>query len=215
MFYRFARWLFSLVFRYLCHWTVEGKENLPTQGPVIIVANHVSNWDPIVVGVALDRQVHFMAKEELFRVPVFRWILVALGAFSVDRSRGDLGAIKTALRLLLQGKVVGMFPEGKRNRSQDLLLPFQSGVALLALKTKAPVIPVGINGSRRIFYRGWFRPFTVRIGPPVKLPDIVGRKPSAGELATAVQSMEQAVSSLIGLKPSEKSPNVGTFSDSK
>lgn len=207
MFYRLAKWLFSLLFRYLCHWTVEGRENLSAQGPVIIVANHVSNWDPIVVGVALDRQVYFMAKKELFKVPILKHILLALGAFPVDRSRSDLGAIKTALRLLLQGKVVGMFPEGKRNRSGQPLLPFQSGVALLALKTNASVIPVGVQGSRKIFHRGWFRPFTVRIGPPVALPDSDARKPSVDELAVAVKAMERAVNSLLN--------DSRTFSDSK
>lgn len=171
MFYRFARSLFRFLFIVFCRWDVEGLENFPLEGPLIVVANHVSYWDPIALGCALPRQVCFMAKKELFSYPIFGRILKWLGAFPVNRGKPDRSALRRALSILKEGKVLGIFPEGRRSRTGRLLPPYE-GAVYLALRTGAPVCPVGLIGTDRVFYRGMFRKFKVRIGSPIFLQQL-------------------------------------------
>ncbi|GAV22304.1 lysophospholipid acyltransferase family protein [Carboxydothermus pertinax] len=145
MFYNFARALarcFMLVFKGM---RVEGLENVPKTGPYIVIANHESYLDPVAVGCALPHQVYFMAKKELFAVPLLGFIIKKLGAFPVKRDEVDLTAVKTALRHLKDGKVVGIFPEGTRLKT---LGEFHEGAASLALKAAVPVLPVGLINVR-------------------------------------------------------------------
>lgn len=143
-----------------------GSDNLPTEGAVIVAANHVSNWDPIVVGVILKRQVHFMAKAELFNNKFLGTLLTKVNAFPVRRGAADRKAIRSAMKCLQEGKVLGIFPEGARNKTGEDMKA-QSGVAMLALKTGAPVIPVACVGTERKLPLGWLRPLEVRIGEPI------------------------------------------------
>ena len=99
---------------------VRGVENFPSEGPVILAINHVSNWDPIVAASSLPRQVYFMAKEDLFSIPVLGWIFSKLGAFPVKRGQGDMNAIRQSLGILKEGRVLGLFPEGKRSKSGEI-----------------------------------------------------------------------------------------------
>lgn len=153
----------ALLMKVLFRWQVEGLERFPASGPVLVCANHTSYWDPPMVGVALPRPVHFMAKEELFGIPVFRTWLRAVGAFPVRRGTADLSSFRQALTLLKEGKVVGIFPEGTRNRSGKLL-PAHPGAAYLAVSSGAPVVPVAICGRYRPFSR-----IRVRVGTPLDL----------------------------------------------
>lgn len=166
MFYRFARGLFRFLFVVFCRWEVEGLENIPVDGSLIVVANHVSYWDPIALGCALHRQVYFMAKKELFSYPLFGSVLKWLGAFPVNRGTPDRSALKRAFNLLRDGKIVGIFPEGTRSKTGEMLPPY-GGAVYLALRTKAPVCPVALIGTDKIFHRGLFRKFKVRIGKPI------------------------------------------------
>lgn len=167
MLYWIGKVIFWIFFTVFCRWEVTGRENLPQRGPVVVVCNHISLWDPVAVGVALPRRVYFMAKEELFRLPLVGLVLRGLGAFPVRRGEADLAAMRQALRLLRQGKVVGVFPEGGRSR-RGALEEFQRGAALLALRTQAPLVPVALIGTNRILGRlGAFHRFKVRIGPPI------------------------------------------------
>lgn len=171
--YNFAKGLFYLMFCCLCRWKVTGRENLPASGPVVIVANHISNWDPVAVGVAVKRQVFFMAKEELFKVPLLGAVLPLLGSFPVKRGQSDRAAIRKAMEVLKKGNVLGVFPEGHRSTSGKLE-PFSEGAVHLAAKFEAPILPVGVVGTDKIFSKGWFRSFEVIIGEPVpsaKRPD--------------------------------------------
>lgn len=163
MFYRFARLLCRLVLFILRRWKVEGAENLPPAGGVLVVSNHASYWDPVVVGCALGRQVHFMAKADLFKIPLLGPVIRALGAFPVQRGSGDRQAIRRALELLGEGRVVGIFPEGTRSKTGELLDPHR-GAAMLALKAKVPVLPVALLNTPGL--RGRVR---VRVGKPVQL----------------------------------------------
>ncbi|GAV24621.1 1-acyl-sn-glycerol-3-phosphate acyltransferase [Carboxydothermus islandicus] len=145
MFYRFARMVarwFMIIFKGM---KVEGLENVPKSGPYLVVANHESYFDPVAIGCALPHQVYFMAKKELFDIPGFGLLLKKLGAFPVKRNEVDLTAVKTALKYLKEGKVVGIFPEGTRLKT---LGEFHEGAAALALKASVPILPVGLKNTR-------------------------------------------------------------------
>lgn len=196
MLYWFGKVIFYLFFTLFCRWQVTGRENLPPRGPVVVVANHISLWDPVAVGVALPRRVYFMAKEELFRIPLVGLVLKALGAFPVRRGEADLAAMRAALRLLRQGKVVGVFPEGGRNRTEGLQA-FQRGAALLAVRARAPIVPVAVVGTNRILGRGGiFRRFQVRIGRPI-YPEAAALLPRGTELARFSLVAREAVAELV------------------
>lgn len=181
--YALGKAVATAVIRLTFRWRVVGRENIPPQGPVVVCANHRSYWDPPLVGCALPRPVHFMAKEELFRIPLFGWLIRRLGAFPVRRGTADLASLRKALTLLRSGKVVGIFPEGTRSKSGELL-PAMAGAAFLAMACDAPVVPVAI--------RGQLRPFAaveVRIGPPLDLAQYRrrrGQKEAQQALAGAI-----------------------------
>lgn len=180
MLYWLIRGLFVFIFSLFYLWDVKGRENLPAEGPFIICSNHISWWDPPLVGCLVTKvPVYFMAKEELFRIPVFGWILKRIHAFPVKRESADRRAIKTALETLKNGRVLGIFPEGTRSRTDELLPP-QAGVGLIALKSEAPIVPVAIQGRYRLF-----RPVRVRIGKPLLLTDFYGQKAKAEQLEEA------------------------------
>jgi 1-acyl-sn-glycerol-3-phosphate acyltransferase len=162
---------FIQLFRFVYRWKVEGRENLPAGGPVIICSNHISWLDPPMLGcIAWPRHVHIMAKEELFRIPVFGSIIKRVKAFPVKRDSADLRAIKTAINVVKNGEILGLFPEGTRSRTEELLPP-QPGVGLIAHKSGAPVVPVAIMGPYRLF-----RPIRVKIGKPIDFSEYYGEK---------------------------------------
>ena len=115
-FYAFSRVCVNAVLRTVWRMRVSGRERVPRTGPLIVAANHVSYFDPPVLGCALPRPLHFMAKKELFAVPLLGAMIRLYNAFPVDRGRGDVGAIKRAVEALKAGNAVLLFPEGTRNR---------------------------------------------------------------------------------------------------
>lgn len=143
---------------------VEGQECIPHTGPVILASNHVSYIDPIIIGIAVRRPVRFMAKKELFRFPLFGWLIRQFGAFPINRDRTNLQAFKRAISLLEAGEIVAIFPEGTRGDGVHLR-PAKSGIGLIAARTDAPVIPVLHTGTGKVFPRGaWFpRPHRIAI----------------------------------------------------
>lgn len=128
---------------------VYGLENVPPTGAVVVACNHMSSWDPPVVGVAIDRKLEFMAKKELFEKPFLAAVLRGLRAFPVDRERNDIGAIKEALRRLKGGRVIGIFIEGTRNEGDAAAL---DGAAYLAQRSSAVVVPTAIWRVGRAFH---------------------------------------------------------------
>ena len=164
MLYSIVRGFLRFIF-YFLGLKAEGLENLPKSGPFIIAANHVSNWDPIVVALVLKRPVYFMGKKALFKYRIMAVICTALHAFPVKRGVPDRTAIRRALQVLEEGKVLGIFPEGARNTTGDMkALP---GVAMIALKSGVPVVPVACLGTRHTLPCGWIDPLQVRVGPPI------------------------------------------------
>jgi 1-acyl-sn-glycerol-3-phosphate acyltransferase len=174
---------------------VEGLENVPPSGPLIIAANHNSNADPGFVAVwltpALGRPVHWMAKAEALRWPIAGWFMRANGAFAVHRDSADMEAFLLARRLLDEGRVLGTFPEGTRSPAGALQVA-RDGVTLLALRTGAPILPIGVIGTDRFWPRSRLLPrpggrIAMRIGEPFVLERVTrpdGRKERLDEATT-------------------------------
>ncbi|MGD8189177.1 lysophospholipid acyltransferase family protein [Brevibacillus ginsengisoli] len=162
-YYIVFRGIFRAIFSVFYRWQVKGAHNVPAEGPVILCANHINNFDPPLLGSGIERQVHFMAKEELFKIPVVSFLITKFGAFPVKRGAGDRAAIRSTLKILEEGKVLGIFPEGTRSKTGEVGqgLP---GSAMFALKSDARVIPVAIVGPYRLF-----RPVTIIYGKPLDL----------------------------------------------
>ena len=168
--YGLARIVLTTPLRLLYGCEVRGAENLPRQGPAIIASSHSSNLDPCIVGISYPGVIRWMAKAELWRVPGLGWLVEKLGAFEVERGAADREAIRRARELLKQGWVVGMFPEGTRQR-QGRLGEFLPGVGMLACGSEVPVIPLRIRGNEKII-RGFrlLRPkVVISVGEPVDL----------------------------------------------
>ncbi|HYH02392.1 MAG TPA: lysophospholipid acyltransferase family protein [Bacillota bacterium] len=162
MIYTIFKNLFKIFLIITSRFQVSGHENIPTSGPVILAANHVSNWDPLLLGSAVKRQVHFIAKEELFRIPIVGLLLHAWGTFPVRRGRGDREAIAKSLEILKTEKVLGIFIEGGRNKGNPDEMRPQSGAAMLATHSGAPVVPVALINTDRLFKK-----MRVVIGKPL------------------------------------------------
>ncbi|MCX6345117.1 MAG: lysophospholipid acyltransferase family protein [Armatimonadetes bacterium] len=165
----------AMICRIFGRWQVIGKENIPKTGGALLCGNHVSYMDPPALGARVGRRVHFMAKIELFQIPVFGFIIRKVGAFPVKRGTADRGALKQAIEYLQNGEVVAMFPEGQRSLGRGLQ-PAEAGVGMIVLRAKAPVIPVALINSDKLFPpHSAFLHFTklkVVYGKPVKLDDL-------------------------------------------
>lgn len=172
--------IIKLFCRIFLSWRVKGRENVPLDGPLIVVANHVHLVDPILLVCSFSRWVNFMAKQELFRYPFLRVAIRWAQAFSVHRQgtiKDKREAIRQAKEILNKGLVLGMFPEGRRNRNGKLLSG-KKGSAVLALQTGAPLLPVGIAGTEKLKGISWLwkRPrIIINIDQPFKPPSIEGR----------------------------------------
>jgi 1-acyl-sn-glycerol-3-phosphate acyltransferase len=129
---------------------VQGVENLPASGPVIVAANHLTNFDVFPLQFALPRPIFYMGKEELFRNPFMDWFLRQLGAFPVYRGAQDAWAINHAEKVLSQNRVLGIFPEGSRSKGRGLR-PAKTGAARLANTMNCPIVPIAIHGTQYMF----------------------------------------------------------------
>ncbi|WP_067934702.1 lysophospholipid acyltransferase family protein [Alicyclobacillus kakegawensis] len=164
---RTAACLVRLYYRVFYRVRIIGRHRLwrLQQGPLLVAGNHVSMNDPVLLSAFLSPSIRFMAKEELFRVPGVSWLIRRMGAFPVHRRGIGIGAIRTGLRILEQQGVVGIFPEGTRNRGQGLL-PAKPGVGFLAVRTGSVILPVAIAlHPRWVFRRNYIligRPIVVR-----------------------------------------------------
>jgi len=159
-------------------WQVKGRENIPSKGPVLIIANHINLADPPLLSVSIGRRVIFMAKEELFRSKVVGYLIRNFGAFPVNRRQKDRHALRQANRVLADGMALVMFPEGKRSHNAQLQPAFPGSALIAARNRSVPIIPVGISGTEKIKGVGWpLRriKITVNIGPPFYLPHTNGK----------------------------------------
>ena len=157
MLYSIIRFFLDVVFKLLFRCEILGRENVPAEGGLIIAANHQSNWDPPLAATFATRPVSYMAKQELFDVPVFGSIIRSMYAFPVKRGAADRNAIKTALQVLAQKKCLGLFPEGTRSKDGEIHKP-EAGIALIAAKAKVPVVPTALIGTDKMFGKAVFFP---------------------------------------------------------
>ena len=164
---------------------IEGAiDEIPTEGPLILAANHASNFDAIVLGSwlipRLGRRIHWLGKKELFAWPIVGWAAANGGVHPVDRGTADVEAFRLAQRILTEGQVLFVFPEGTRSPDGGLQAA-QDGVAVLALRTDAPIVPLGIAGSYRVWPRGQKLPATGRPHHgPRRAPVPARRRAAAG-----------------------------------
>ena len=178
--------LFAMLFHPV---RVIGRENMVREGSVILCANHVSLQDPMVLDVYLGRLIRFMAKKELFENRFMNRVMTWLGAFPVSRGESDLSAMRTSLKLLADGEALGIFPEGHRYVDGEMH-EFGNGLALIALRSGAPVVPAYIQCSYRLFRR-----VTVTVGAPVALDDL-GRRCDSRTLSAATERIQNAMRAL-------------------
>ncbi|WP_440895750.1 lysophospholipid acyltransferase family protein [Amphibacillus sp. Q70] len=174
-FYRFAKNLVWYLLKPLYRMEVIGKEHIPESGPVIICSNHISNFDPPIVGGAATRDIHFLAKEELFEKRWLNKLLTHLNVFPIKRGMKDRQALRHALNLLKDGKALGIFPEGTRSKTGELREGL-SGIGFFALRSDAIVVPCVIMGPYKIG-----RKLKVVFGSPVEMTSLREQKASAKE----------------------------------
>lgn len=165
--YEVCRRLAWLLFHTVLPVRYEHAERLQGDAPFIVIGNHLSLIDPVIMALAIPRyQVHFLAKKELAKVTPFRWFLTKLHTIFVDRHNSDMEAMRACMRVTREGGVLGIFPEGTRHH-QGLMEEMESGVALMALRSAVPVIPVYLPGKLRLFRR-----LDVTIGEPIPTEDL-------------------------------------------
>lgn len=186
MFYKIFKMLCRLWFGTILGTRVVGMENIPKDGAFILAANHVSNWDPPFLGAFMEREVCYMGKEELFKNPIMAAICRGLHVFPVKRGAADKTAIKTAVKILKDGKCFGIFPEGTRSKTGKLGKA-EPGVSLIAAMTKAPIIPAAIINTEKIFSKEKFFPrLAVVYGTPLKFTGSTKDKEALAEFAQSI-----------------------------
>jgi 1-acyl-sn-glycerol-3-phosphate acyltransferase len=178
--YKMFKWLVVRPLLYLFYQErIYGTENVPLTGNLIVVSNHASDFDPLIVGSCMGRPVAFMAKEELFEIPVLSQAILAFGAYPVKRGAGDRAAIRAAIASIEKGWATGIFLQGTRTLDGRVTEP-KLGAAMIAAKTQAPFLPISIWGTETILPKGakfpkLFQPVTVRIGELLPPPDASDR----------------------------------------
>ena len=176
-FYYIAKAIGKVLFRLLTRLHIKGRENIPDEGPVLIVANHLSNADPPLLGVNIGRELRFMAKRELFRSKLSSYIMSGIGAFPVHRGQMGKKALKEVDETLAKSLGLVIFPEGMRSKSKQMQPAFP-GSALIASRYHVPILPIGITGTEKINGVGWIlrRPkITINIGQLFYLPPAKSR----------------------------------------
>lgn len=185
--YAVGKGLVKTVLSPLYRFEVIGAENFPKEGGILLCSNHIHALDPPVVGMTAPRTVHFMAKEELFKAPILGPLLPKVNAFPVKRGMSDREALRTALKILKSGEVVGLFPEGTRS-TDGVLKKGLSGAGFFALRGNADVMPCAIIGPYKAF-----RKVRVVYGEPIRMEPFRERKASVDEVTEAIMASIQKI----------------------
>ena len=181
---------------------IDGQENVPEVGGVIIAPNHLSLADPLPVGMGLTRPAYFMASTQIFAIPVLRTICKWLRAFPVKQDSPDRAALRKAEKLLQAGEALVIFPEGHVAETNELD-PILPGVIMLAIRANVPIVPVGLVGTERIVPHGKFhprrsgRPVLVRFGKPIPAETITGGMKGREALEHGTAVLAEAIGSIV------------------
>ena len=193
-----GRYFTRVVLFLFTRWRVLGREQIPDEGPLLVVSNHLNLADPPIMGCSINRQAMFMAKEELFLHRIQRYIVRNYGAFPVRRGGMNREALRFAEKWFDRGKALIVFPEGRRSMEAQIVDAF-SGSALIAVRNRVPILPVGIYGTEKITGLTWWlrRPrITVNIGRPFNLPSVNG-KITKEQLAEFTHSIMARIAELL------------------
>ena len=182
-FYRILKPILAPIFKFYYTPKIIGKENIPKEGPILIVGNHKHLYDQCLAIISTKRPIHYMAKKEYFDGKMV-WFFKLAGCIPVDRSKKDENATKKALEVLNNGFALGLFPEGTRNKTTKFLLPFKFGAVSMAKKTNAYIVPFGLTGD----YKFRSKNLTIRFGKPYKITE---------ELEVENKKLEEIVSNLM------------------
>ncbi len=193
---------FKTTLRIFADRDIRGSENIPAHGPVIFIANHLSNLDPPIVASVTGRKPGFLAKQELFKLKIAACFLNAYGAHPLKRGTSDIGALRWATQRLRQpnGALI-IFPEGTRNKNADGMGKSLSGVTQLALMTGAPVVPIGLYGSQSL--QSMLKVFIpranlqIRIGKPIELVASRDKRPTRDETEAMTTELMVRVANLL------------------
>ena len=196
--------IIGFVARLLWDARVEGSEHIPSEGPFILVGNHSSNLDPLILGWAVGnrtgRIIHFMAKAEMLRWPVLGWLASQSAVFFVRRGEGDRSAQRFALEALAAGRPIALHPEGTRSRDGHLKAG-KSGAAFLAMRSGAPLLPAGIAGTHKIFPGGSKVPhasrISIRVGEPFTLAHVPSGRIDRATLAAGTERIMAEIEELL------------------
>lgn len=162
-FYSFVKPIVRFIIVLLFRPKVIGLDNIPKEGRVILAGNHTKWLDPVMLVAINKRQIHFLAKEELFH-GITKFIVLGMGCIPVNRKIHDRDALESAYKTLEIDNVIGIFPEGTINRTDDVIMPFKMGAVKMSEKTNSPIVPFGITGKYKLFGKNririeFFKPF--------------------------------------------------------
>jgi len=199
--YANSRAILKILLNTLFSLEVEGAENLPEKGPFIVASNHVSHIDPVVIGVACNTtQLTFMAKKELFDMPILGPWVKAVGCIPVERNSGGSGSLKKAVQKLKGGDSIGIFPEGRRSPDGTLKKP-ELGIGFLASKSGAPIVPIYISGTVKAMPKGQKVPKPYKIKARIgKIVDVSRLKGLSGKREAYEVIGEKVINAIAALK---------------
>lgn len=195
-FYTVARGIVRVVLKPFFRLEVEGLENVPQDRGHLLACNHLSDWDPVMLALAFPGQVRYMAKAELFRIPVLGFVIRKLGAFPVERGKGDIGAIQNAAEIVRSGGVLGIFPEGGRSKDGKFH-KLKSGAVVVASQTGGDILPAAILYGGRRFLR---RRVTVKFGTLIRNADLQIEGQNRAQLRAANGILAAGIASLLGVE---------------
>lgn len=192
--YSFARLLAKFIYGVIFRAKARGLENFPNDTNCILIGNHISAWDPITLAHFYTySEVHFIAKDSLFKFPVLRTLLKWLHAFPVSRGERDMAAMRTCMQVLRDGHVLGVFPQGTR-QEDGRVEAVETGIAVMALKSNVPVVPVRIGGRYKLFGK-----VRASVGKPIPLDDL---RATRADSETLEEVKRRVIDALEALRPS-------------
>lgn len=191
--YSILKFIFYIPIRIFFRIKVYGKENIPATGPFVICCNHTSISDMLILGVICKRQIHFMAKDEIFKGKLLTWFFKSMGAFPVNRKSADKSAITNSQKIIKEGKVLGIFPEGTRNPSGPPKKA-KAGAVMIAVSTGAKIIPCAIYKSRPKVHI--FQKVTLRIGEPIIFEEAIENALDKSTLRKGSEMLTEKITAL-------------------